>query len=675
MTAHQLNAIPFIGQVVAAGGKLYATINSVAPTNGRIVELDPATGAIVRAVASGLSCPSYLAVDPASGDLFFQDGCTGSPYNPSIFRVNPTESNPAVSTYVSNLQSYANGLAFSPDGTLYAAVASGPVLQISGTAGAQPPTATAIATPGDPTGVAIAATTSAGKATALWVGGYHGVLDRIDLTKTPATVTQVVSGETNVLGVSVGPNGCAYLSTTSSIVTVGRAGGPCATAVSRVSTIASSLPNPGQAFPSVAVVVAAIGVAAAATLFITFPAQLFNLTFQENYPQIVAFARRSRKRLARLVTPWRRRPAKPPTEPTEPGAEPEQPTAPAARRVKEFGGVPTPEHPQIPSLDGETREVTAVEEKTTPLVFSIVLMLGALFGALLDPRFGVNWTTGHSVLAIALSIVFGVAFGALVADRYHRQRGHRVGRHLRALPLGLAVAAACVLVSRLVQFEPGYLYGVVCGVAFERKLTEQEEGHLATLGASSTIAVSVVAFFVRAPVNTAAIRPGAFSGLVVLDDLLSSLVVGGLVGSMVGLLPLRFMPGATIKNWSRPVWAIVFGACAFLLVAIVLRTPAGSRSGIVVTLVLFVLFAAVSVGLREYFARRWRAAHNVHIHGLKQWASDLLSSHPGTDGETTQAEQVGGALVVTEVIPEQPTPTSARESSEPHDADAPKNSG
>ena len=40
-TAHQLNAIPFIGQVVAAGGKLYATINSVAPTNGRIVELDP----------------------------------------------------------------------------------------------------------------------------------------------------------------------------------------------------------------------------------------------------------------------------------------------------------------------------------------------------------------------------------------------------------------------------------------------------------------------------------------------------------------------------------------------------------------------------------------------------------------------------------------------------------
>lgn len=67
---------------------------------------------------------------------------------------------------------------------------------------------------------------------------------------------------------------------------------PCHGDSGDVSSVASSLPTPAQAFANAGEVVASIAVAAGGTLFITFPAQLFNLTFQENYDLIVAWLRR-----------------------------------------------------------------------------------------------------------------------------------------------------------------------------------------------------------------------------------------------------------------------------------------------------------------------------------------------------------------------------------------------
>jgi hypothetical protein len=606
---HQLNSVPFQSQpVTTRGGTLYLPVIAGSPTNGRIVQIDPASGAVARTLASGLSCPQYLAADPISGDLFFQDGCTGSPYNPTIFRLsNPTSANPVVTNYVANLPNFVNGLAFAPDGTLYAAVSSGPILRISGTDGPATPTVATIASVTDPTGVAIATATKAGAASALWVAEYGGAVDRIDLTSAPATTTQILRGETNLLGLDVGPDGCPYLSTTSALVTFGRTGTRCAGAAGEVSTIASALPNPSQAFPSVAVVAAALVIAAGGTLFITFPAQLFNLTFQENYAEILGWWRRS----VRWVTGIAKR--KP--------ASHEEPNGTERHRAG-----------------------------THPLVFGLVMVAGAALGALLDPRFGLNWTTTQTVVAVVLSIAFGVTLGAAVAARYHRRSKQKVPHHLHALPLGLLVAALCVAVSRLSDFQPGYLYGVVCGVVFEREMNEREEGQLAAMSTASVVAISVLAYFIRVPVESGAATPSAFFGLVVLDDLLSSIVVGGLVGSTIALLPLRFLPGASIKKWNRAVWAGLFGAVAFLLVTIVIRgAGAGaSHSGVAVTVTLFAVFAGGSVAFREYFAHRWRVAHGVSIHGVRARIADLFASHAGPLLEPTQLEQAGGVSMLVE---------------------------
>ena len=72
----------------------------------------------------------------------------------------------------------------------------------------------------------------------------------------------------------------------------------------------------------------------------------------------------------------------------------------------------------------------------------------------------------NSFVATLLSVIVGTAVGTAVGFLYRRRKKYDVTRHFEALPAGLAMAALCVVLSRISNYQPGYLYGVVCGVAF-----------------------------------------------------------------------------------------------------------------------------------------------------------------------------------------------------------------
>jgi hypothetical protein len=91
----------------------------------------------------------------------------------------------------------------------------------------------------------------------------------------------------------------------------------------------------------------------------------------------------------------------------------------------------------------------------------------------------------------------------------------------------------------------------------------------------------------------------------------------------------------------------MFALALFAVVAVLARTPAspGSHtSPIVVTVGLFALFGGGSVAFREYFARRWRLAHGVELHGLRAHVREVLSSRPAETVEMLSAP--GAAQVV-----------------------------
>ncbi len=332
---------------------------------------------------------------------------------------------------------------------------------------------------------------------------------------------------------------------------------------SQVSTIASSLPTPSEAFSPARSIAVNGGIAAAIAMILTFPSQLFNETLQENYAEIVGW--------------WRRRLRLSPKAANDRGAT------------------------------GEVKNASTSLRRDRA-VFAVVVLAGAVVNSLNDGHFGFKTETLITFIAVVLTIVAGVAISATVAGVYHAKRHGDTSRRLQALPAGLAIAAGLVVFSRVIGFEPGYLYGVICGVIFTRELADNEKGHLAALGVLTTMGVSVVAWLIWIPVNNAAQHHGAFFGVVLADDFFAALFVGGLVGSFFGMVPIKGLPGWTVKQWNLAAWVAGFGLATFGLCQILLRPGIvghGHRP-LVASVILFVAFGLGSIAFHEHFEDKRR---------------------------------------------------------------------
>ena len=327
------------------------------------------------------------------------------------------------------------------------------------------------------------------------------------------------------------------------------------------STIASALVTPSSAFSSLTNTLTNALLTLLVILFITFPSQLFNHTLEENYEEIRDIASRRFGWLRRL-------------------------------RVR--------------------RRTGAHSKAREAIVFCAVLLVGAALGGLNDPEFGVNVRSAATYTAVVLAILIGVAVSFGTNRVYRHLRSHEESARFHALPAGLVIAAGCVLVSRLTDFQPGYLYGLIVGVVFGGSLTAREEGHSVAIGVVATMVVAVVAWILWVPVHAAASHPAAGFRVVLASDLLASLVIGGLIGSVIGLIPLRFLPGARLAGWSRTAWAITFGVAVFGLVEVMLRPESASAhsgsASIATAIVLFVVFGGSSLAFRGYFSLRKRGA-------------------------------------------------------------------
>src|SRR4051794_31269592 len=65
------------GLAFGSDGRLYLA----RADQSRVDEINPSNGAVIRTVASGLACPTAMAVDPLSGDLFASNKCGSAPVN------------------------------------------------------------------------------------------------------------------------------------------------------------------------------------------------------------------------------------------------------------------------------------------------------------------------------------------------------------------------------------------------------------------------------------------------------------------------------------------------------------------------------------------------------------------------------------------------------------------
>ncbi|HET7924703.1 MAG TPA: protease pro-enzyme activation domain-containing protein [Rhodanobacteraceae bacterium] len=241
--------------VFGRDGRLYATHSATTGdfTTGDLVEIDPETGAQLRVLASSLTCPQGLATDPLSGDLFFDDACTGAGSdNPSIFRVsNPASATPTVSVYATMPATPNGALSIAPDGTIYVVVGYylnpfAPVYTISGTDQPMPPLVAPLADVTANYWVKVGAANPDGSAATLVI------LDNLSLeTVDLANTTQRTPLATNIGAGTIGPDGCMYPSSGDAIYRLAPIDGVCDFATTNPSpalalTPSSVSPNPAQ---------------------------------------------------------------------------------------------------------------------------------------------------------------------------------------------------------------------------------------------------------------------------------------------------------------------------------------------------------------------------------------------------------------------------------------------
>jgi hypothetical protein len=337
---------------------------------------------------------------------------------------------------------------------------------------------------------------------------------------------------------------------------------------SRQPWVADLIPTFQEVSWRAADVARSIFVALALLFVIGFPAQIFNSTLMAHYEEVLGWFERPRRVLERL-----------------------------------HGNVGF--------------RLRTSENATSAWFLAAVFVLGGLFGALLDPRAGLDQVTLESFAGILLATAFTTVVYTLVrAVALHRATSLR-GR-MRVYGLGVAIAAGCLVVSRLTAAQPGYLYGILLGYDLGRtvQLKRHHEGRIVAVAAAVVLVVSVLVWLLWTPISASARADPSSFVLGTISTAMAAVFLSGLTSLMFGLLPLRWLDGGKLFAWRRLIWALATGVGLFMFVHVVLRNAASAAQpthSLVVTVGLFVLFGVLSMGFWAYFRFRTRSAPQSEI--------------------------------------------------------------
>jgi len=317
----------------------------------------------------------------------------------------------------------------------------------------------------------------------------------------------------------------------------------------------TSLPLPGQVSLAPTRLLTSAAVAVGALLLIAFPFELFNSTMEENYDEIRA---------------W-------------------------------FHMGP--------------RDVGEKTRRRRTMTFFAWTAVTAVVCGFLSPDFGLNRTS--LVLAVGMFVallVMAVVFSLPADIGIHRQFGE--WGKLNFLPGSVVVSIVLVGLSRLFDFQPGYFYGALAGLAFRSALSEPVQGRMTAANWAFSLAVSAGAWFARVPVSAAAGRPGASIWWIGLEICLAMIFLWGVEGLAVAMLPLHFLDGRKVFRWSRLGWAVLFFLGLFATFHVLLSPGSGyvghTTGGVAIgVMVLYVAFGLGSVLFWAYFRyrpQRWALA-------------------------------------------------------------------
>jgi hypothetical protein len=369
-------------------------------------------------------------------------------------------------------------------------------------------------------------------------------------------------------------------------------------------TFADAVPGLGEISLDPVVIASSAAIAAGVVVLMPFPSALFNSTLQEHYAEVTAAVARFRGWLAHLLAlgfaRLRRAVAN--------ARSRRRPVAAEAAKAAEAPEAAGADAPARAAVDAPASRFTLDEAFwRSPLGIGSFVLVSALLNGLLDPTFGLALESVATFLGLALGL--GILLLAFAVPHFIGARSLKVGLIARALPGTLLIAVACVLISRMANFQPGYLYGLIVGFTFSRELSRAESGKLEAVAAACALGLAVAAWLLLPVVRSG--DPGATAfGAILLQTAFASVVTAGLEAAAISMMPLSFLPGERVRAWNRRAWIALLGIATFAFCHILLNPSSGyladaTRTSLFTMVWLLVLFGGGSVLFWAYF--RFRA--------------------------------------------------------------------
>ncbi len=223
-----------------------------------------------------------------------------------------------------------------------------------------------------------------------------------------------------------------------------------------------------------------------------------------------------------------------------------------------------------------------------------------LVNSFLDPELGIDRPSFALVVGMLGAVAVCVLASTFGAARRLRMRGARF--RVNAYPGALALVLLAVVVSRLADYRPGFLVALVAGVVLRSRLDQAERGRAALAAQAGVLVAAVVAWLLWLPVQSAARDGDAGIVVLVLDALLATTFLAGVTAGLLGLVPLRYLPGHAVRRWSATVWAVLTGlVAAFWIHAFV--APDLGYDGALITVVALLALVALAAFVLESLTR------------------------------------------------------------------------
>ena len=275
----------------------------------------------------------------------------------------------------------------------------------------------------------------------------------------------------------------------------------------------------------------------------------------------------------------------------------------------------------------------------------------SLIACFVDPSFGVNALSLRLYLAMFASLTLVNVVGWAVAAAVMR-RLDAASRPRMVFRWGsLVLVAIAVLIGRMLQFEPGAVFGIVAGLVFAVSLSAARDALVVLLGTGTALALAVVAWLgysMLAPLAEGAHNPVLLGAV----ETLSGVVVEGVSTLPLALLPLLALDGAVVFAWRKWAWALAYlvGVAAFGFVMLTLPEAWGEvRGDYLHWLLVFAGFAVVATGV-------W-VADAVLRRRTRVRASARAAAAPAASAVAATAASAGAPSAASaDPAPDSPTP-------------------